>query len=128
MLPIPGLGDNAAQSGSARWSGRLLGLTPRAKTVAGAAELTVDLPSLSGALNFSRLEHWSANVAPDTPESGTVWRGSQLGYRIAVRGNTFVQTGGDAGLATGAFFGASHEGMEGVLVRENLSAGFGGKR
>ena len=48
-----------------------------------------------------------------------------LGYRIEVRGNTFVQTGGDTGTVTGAFFGPAHEGMGGVIVRDDLSAGFG---
>ena len=119
---------NTALSGNILWSGRLLGLTPHAETVAGAATLTVELPTLSGSLSLSGLEHWSTNTAPGTAGSGTTWRDGRLSYRIAVRGNTFVQTGGDAGLVTGAFFGPSHEGMGGVLVREDLSAGFGGKR
>ena len=126
--PNSNLDDNTALLGRVRWSGRLLGLTPYSETVAGAAELTVDLPTLSGSLNFSRLEHWSANAAPGTEGSGATWRDGRLSYRIAVRGNTFVQTGGDEGLVTGALLGPSHEGMGGVLVREDLSAGFGGKR
>ena len=122
------LGDNAALSGSVLWRGRLLGLTPHAETVAGAAELTVDLPTLSGSLNLTGLEQWSANAAPGTVGSGAAWRDGRLSYRVAVRGNTFVQTGGGPGLVTGAFFGPLHEGMGGVLVRDDLSAGFGGKR
>ena len=107
--PASDLGDNAALTGSVRWSGRLLGLTPRAQTVAGAAELTVDLPSLSGSMDFVHLEHWPANGTPGIAGSGAAWRDGDLSYRIAVRGNTFVHTGGDAGVVTGAFFGASHE-------------------
>ncbi|MYD93285.1 MAG: hypothetical protein F4Y02_06265 [Chloroflexi bacterium] len=126
--PDSDLGDNAALSGSVVWRGRLLGLTPQAETVAGAAEMTVDLPSLSGSLNFTGLERWSAGTSPAMPGSGGTWRDDRLNYAIAVRGNTFVQTGGDAGTVTGAFFGPSHEGMGGVLVREDLSAGFGSKR
>ena len=126
--PNSDLGDSSALSGSVRWSGRLLGLTPDAETVAGAAGLVVDLPSLSGALSFSGLEHWSAGAVPGIEGTGVPWRDGQLGYRIAVRGNTFIQAGGDTGLVTGAFFGPSHEGMGGVVVREDLSAGFGGKR
>lgn len=128
--PTPGaeLRDNAALSGRVLWTGRLLGLTPHAETVAGAAEMTVDLPTLSGSLNLTGLEHWSANMAPGTAGSGATWRDGQLSYGIAVRGNTFVQTGGDEGVVTGAFFGPTHEGMGGVLVREDLSAGFGGVR
>ena len=126
--PDTGLEDDAALSGSVLWTGRLLGLTPRAATVAGAAAMTVDLSTLAGALDFSGLEHWFANAAPGTAGSGTTWRDGRLRYRIAVRGNTFVQTGGDAGLVTGAFFGPSHQGMGGVLVRDDLSAGFGAER
>ena len=126
--PITDLGDNAALSGSVLWTGRLLGLTPHAETVAGAAEMTVDLPTLSGSLKLTGLERWSTDTAPGATGSGATWRDGRLSYGIAVRGNTFVQTGGDAGVVTGAFFGPSHEGMGGVLVRDDLSAGFGGKR
>ena len=126
--PDTDLEDNAALSGSALWTGRLLGLTPHAETVAGAVEMTVDLPSLAGSLNLTGLEYWSANTAPATAGSGATWSDGRLSYRVAVRGNTFVQTGGDEGTVTGAFFGPSHEGMGGVLVRDDLSAGFGGKR
>ena len=128
--PAPGsaLGDNPALSGEARWSGRLLGLTPLAETVAGAAELTVDLDTLSGALDFSGLERWAADAAPGAAGSGTVWGGGRLGYAIEVRGNGFARTGGDAGTVTGGFFGPAHESMGGVVVRADLSAGFGGRR
>ena len=43
-------------------------------------------------------------------------------------GNSFIQTGGDAEEVTGAFFGPAYEGMGGVLVREDMSAGSGGRR
>ena len=127
-VPPADLGDNAALSGSVLWTGRLLGLTPQAETVSGAAEMAVDLLTLSGSLNLTGLEHWPAHAAPGTLGSGATWRDGRLGYQIAVHGNTFVQTGGDAGVVTGAIFGSSHEGIGGVLVREDLSAGFGGKR
>ena len=126
--PNSSLANNTALSGDAHWSGRLLGLTPDAKTVAGAARLTVDLPTLSGSLNFSELESWPVDAPPGTTGSGTAWRDGPLRYRIGVRGNSFVQTGGDIGQVTGAFFGPSHGGMGGVLVRDDLSAGFGGIR
>ena len=40
----------------------------------------------------------------------------------------YPQNGGDVGAVTGTFFGPAHEGMGGVIVREDLSAGFGGTR
>ena len=127
--PVPSayLAGNAALSGGVRWSGRLLGLTPNAEAVGGAAGLTVRLETLDGDLDFTGLESWSPNAAPGAVGTGKRWQSGSLHYDIGVRGNTFVQTGGDAGTVTGVFFGRSHEGMGGVLERPDLSAGFGGK-
>ena len=126
--PYANLEDNTELSGNANWSGRLVGLTPQAEAVAGAADLTVELATLAGKVDFTRLESWAANAAPGAIGTGAMWHDGGLSYRIAVRGNTFVQTGGDAGTLTGAFFGQSHEGVGGVLERSDLSAGFGGDR
>ena len=62
------------------------------------------------------------------PGSGTTWGDGNLNYGIEVVGNTFVQTGGDDGTVTGAFFDLQHEAMGGVLDRQDLAAGFGGTR
>ena len=126
--PQADLEDNTELAGSLSWSGRLLGLTPGAEVVAGAADLSVELATLSGTAAFTALEHWAADAAPGAPGTGTAWNDGDLNYDIEVRGNTFVQTGGDEGTVTGAFFGPAHEGMGGVLERDDLSAGFGGKR
>ena len=126
--PRAALADNAELSGSVSWSGRLLGLTPDAEAVAGAAALSVDLATMVGAADFMELEHWAADMAPGDTGTGVMWHDGELRYTIEVRGNTFVQTGGDAGTVTGAFFGPAHEGMGGVLERDDLSAGFGGNR
>lgn len=126
--PDSDLADNAALSGSASWSGRLLGLTPEAAAVAGAADMTISLATLNGDLDFTKLESWAANVTPGAIGTGTTWGDGDLGYAISVHGNTFVQTGGDAGNVTGAFFGDSHEAMGGTLERDDLAAGFGGRR
>ena len=126
--PESNLADNMELPGNIVWSGRLLGLTPLAETVAGTADLTVELATLSGMVDFSELEHWPADAPPGETGSGATWRDGDLSYRIEVRGNGFSQTGGDAGEVTGTFFGPAHEGMGGVLVREDLSAGFAGRR
>ena len=126
--PHATLADNTALSGSVSWSGRLLGLTPDAEAVAGAADLSVDLATLTGSADFTALEQWAADAPPGALGTGTMWHDGDLGYAIEVRGNTFVQTGGDDGTVTGAFFGPAHEGMGGVLERDDLSAGFGGTR
>ena len=126
--PHAALADNAELSGSVSWSGRLLGLTPEAEAVAGAAALSVDLATMVGTADFTELEHWVADMAPGDMGTGAMWHDGDLNYTIEVRGNTFVQTGGDDGTVTGAFFGPAHEGMGGVLERDDLSAGFGGNR
>ena len=126
--PYVNLQGNAGLSGNASWSGRLVGLTPQAEAVAGTAALTVELATRAGEVDFTELESWAPHAAPGAIGTGAVWQDGDLSYSIEVRGTTFVQTGGDAGTITGAFFGPSHEGMGGVLERHDLSAGFGGKR
>ena len=76
-----------------------------------------------GTADFTGLEQWAADAAPGAAGTGATWHDGDLSYAIAVRGNTFVQTGGDDGTVTGAFFGLAHEGMGGVLERDDLSAG-----
>ena len=126
--PETNLADNQALSGSVSWSGRLLGFTSESESLVGAADLTINLSTLRGQIDFTGLEHWGVNAAPGSIGSGTMWIDGDLRYSVIVRGNTFTQTGGDAGEVTGAFFGARHEGMGGVVERSDMSAGFGGTR
>ena len=126
--PWTNLADNPLLSEMVTWSGRLLGLTPALEAVGGAADLAVELETLDGQLDFIELEHWDAHAAPGPIGSGIVWGDGDLRYLLNVSGNTFVQTGGDEGTVTGAFFGAQHEAMGGVLERTDLTAAFGGKR
>ncbi|MCY3825083.1 MAG: hypothetical protein OXG62_14590 [Nitrospinae bacterium] len=126
--PETNLADNQALSGSASWAGRLLGFTSNSESLAGAADLTINLGTLSGRIDFTGLEHWGVNATPGPVGSGRTWNNGDLRYSVVVRGNTFTQVGGDAGEVTGAFFGARHEGMGGVVERSDMSAGFGGTR
>ena len=125
--PAPPLA-NGPRTGSATWSGRLAGLTPQAQAVAGAANMTVQLGTLRGALAFTGLEHWAAHAAPGAIGTGTQWGDGDLNYRIAVNGQVFYETGGDAGKVTGTFFGAGQQRMGGTLRRTDLAAGFGAQR
>ena len=127
-LPVVGLRNNPALRGSATWTGRLLGLTPDARVVAGDADLTVRLATLTGDIDFTNLEAWAAGAPPGAIGTGGRWGDGDLVYTITVTGNNFVQTGGDDGAVTGAFFGPKHESMGGTLKRTDLSAGFGGTR
>ena len=126
--PRTDLTDNTALSGTASWSGRLLGFTPDAEPVAGAADLAIALDTLNGDLEFSELEYWSAGQAPGAAGSGATWNDGDLSYDVDVRGNTFVRNRGDEGIVTGAFLGRQHQAMGGTLQRDDLSAAFGGSR
>ena len=127
-LPLVNLQNNPELQGSATWVGRLIGLTPAAHAVAGDADLTVRLATLAGSMDFTNLEAWTAGAPPGAVGTGAQWGDGSLGYTITVLGNRFVQTGGDAGVVTGAFFGPNHESMAGTLRRTDLAAGFGGQR
>lgn len=118
--PVP-LARNSRLRGSASWDGLLTGITPRALVVHGIARVGVDLRDLSGSADFTRMEKWESR-------EWTMWGDGDLNYSIAVTGNTFMQTGGDEGYLTGAFFGPYHEGVGGTLEREDLTAAFGGHR
>ena len=126
--PYTNLVDNALLSETVSWEGRLLGMTPHAAIVGGTADLSVELETLTGDLDFTSLEMWRANVPFGTIGTGAIWGDGDLRYTVGIRGNTFVQTGGDEGTVTGAFFGVAHEGMGGVLERSDLAAAFGGER
>ena len=124
----PSPSTNLSGMGSASWAGRLLGFTSESESLAGTTNLTISLSTLRGQIDFTGLEHWGVNAAPGPIGSGRMWNDGDLRYGVIVRGNTFNQTGGDTGEVTGAFFGARHEGMGGVVERSDMSAGFGGTR
>ena len=127
-LPDMDLADNQELSGSAMWAGALLGLTLQAEAVAGDAEIGVNLGTMAGRADFTSLETWAASAAPGEAGTGAMWLDGDLGYIIAVRGNTFRETGGDDGRLTGIFTGKSHEGAAGTLERADLTAAFGASR
>ena len=122
--------NNAALSGSASWSGRLLGFTPSAEPVAGAAALNVRLASLTGRMAFTDMEKWHTGETIGATGTGTRWGDGDLHYPMKVSGNSFWRTwdSGDDGVVEGTFLGVAHEGMAGTLKRDDLTAGFGGTR
>ncbi len=126
-LPADDLSNNESLSGSAVWDGELLGLTPNAAVVAGDASIVVNLASMTGRADFTALETWGADMPPGDEGTGAIWRDGDLGYTIAVRSNTFRETGGDDGRLTGVFTGLSHEGAAGTLERSDFTAAFGAR-
>ena len=124
--PAGTLSANPALSGEVVWTGALLGLTPAGAAVADEAHIGVDLGTLIGAASFAGLESWTG--APGEPGTGATWGDGDLGYSLVIRGNTLRETGGDAGVLTGVFVGAAHEGAAGTLERDDLTAAFGVER
>ena len=118
IQPRNSLANNASLSGSATWEGLLLGWS-RGRAVSGDAEINVNLASMDGDAEFTELAHM---------DTAAQWGDGDLVYAIRVNGNTFRQTGGDAGTLTGIFTGASHEGTAGTLERSDLTAAFGAAR
>ena len=77
-LPDTDLAYNSALSGTATWTGALLGFTPAAAPVAGDAEIGVSLGTLAGTADFTSLETWAAGAAPGAAGTygATIWMGS----------------------------------------------------
>ena len=90
------LAGNAALTGAAVWRGALLGLTPDAAVVGGDARIGVDLATMGGRADFTGLETWGPNMPPGARGTGATWLDGDLGYAIAVRGNTFRETDASA--------------------------------
>ena len=126
--PDTDLAANPGLSGRATWTGTLLGLTPQVSAVAGDAEIGVNLGTMTGRADFTNMETWAARATPGAAGTGAQWLDGDLGYTIAVRGNTFRETGGDDGRLTGIFTGRQHEGTAGTLERTDLIAAFGASR
>lgn len=127
-LPAEDLANSTAISGTVTWDGGLLGFSDQQRPVAGDATLRVTLATLTGTADFTNLETWAGSPGTFAPGSGTRWGDGDLGYSIAVRGNTFHQTGGDDGVVTGIFTGPSHEGATGIVERADLTGAFGATR
>ena len=127
-LPNTDLRNSRELSGHATWTGSLVGLTPQAAAVLGDATIAVNLTTMNGQADFTNLETWAANTDPGNAGTGTQWLDGDLGYTIAVTGNSFRETSGDAGRLTGVFTGSAHEGAAGTLDRTDLTAAFGAER
>ena len=126
-LPERGLAASSTLSGTVSWAGGLAGIGTNGITVIGLADMTVDLGTMNGQLDFTQMQYWT-DPADFAPGTGTRWGGGELEYTIVVTGNVFADTGGDEGTVTGAFFGREHEAMGGTLERNDLVGAFGGSR
>ena len=113
--------------GSLKWRGTFVGLTPIAASVAGDAEIEIDVSTLQGNAAFENLETWAPGERA-IAFTGEQWNDGDLNYRIEVLGNTFRETGGDDGTLTGIFVGRNHQGAAGTLERDDITGAFGAER
>ena len=131
--PTEWIWHSSALSGTASWSGRLVGFTPFIQPVGGAADMTLDLADLDGTMDFTALEYWTAGGPPADPGTGTMWGDGDLHYTVQVSdgngdafGNYDPGPNDDEGVLDGGFFGPEHEAIAGPLQRDDLTAAFGG--
>lgn len=119
--PSGSLINNRLLHEAAIWEGALLGFTSSGQKITGNTRLDVHLADLMGELQFSNLEY----------SNNSTWGDGDLEYSVHIEENSFHNWGHeskDTGDVNGAFFGRNHEGMGGVLRRQDLTGAFGGKR
>ena len=127
--------ENPELEDNVTWLGKMIGFTPVSESVMGDASLAFDLTTFEGDLDFTEMRQWPARQAP-VIGTGRMWRDGDLHYSVqiyhndmdSVFANIDPQAGDDYGIVDGGFFGAKHEAMGGTLVRDDLTAAFGGKR
>ena len=106
-------------TGTATWTGELVGFTDAGTAVEGVAGITVDVGRMDGTAAFTDLVSDDASWGPD------------LSSDINVNGNYFIDTGSEPRIdLEGQFRGASHEAATGVFRWEdsetgNLTGAFG---
>ena len=131
-LPDTDLKDNSTLSGSATWSGSLLGFSGPSP-IAGAAELEVGLATLADAdneqdLRFRDIYFVNRFETADRSDDSDLWFSTRnIDYKVNVSGNGFVNVDGE-GHVTGAILGAGHEHMGGTVKRTDMIGAFGGSR
>ena len=109
-------------TGTATWTGELVGYTDAGTAVEGDAGITVDIAPMTGTAAFT-----------DLMASGSSW-GPNLSTPIGVTGNYFADTGSDSRMdVEGQFRGTGHQAATGVLRWEdtttgNLTGAFGAVR
>ena len=147
-VPATTLAKNPDLTGTATWSGYLLGFTKMGETVTGKAEIEINFrpDDPTGTAMFTNLEKWGIKTSPGTHDPDddsrkwTYTNGSDeddgmLEYSISiVKEGTYEgfvsdsHSDNDAGMVSGVFVGTEHEGAIGTVEHPDLSAGFGTTR
>ena len=131
-LPDTILADNELLSGTATWTGSLLGFSGPSP-IAGDAELQVFMETLATPDSEQDLRFRDiAFVNRFESDSPDRWFDTRdIDYKVTVFGNRFFNVRGEGyeqGLVTGAFLGSEHEHMGGTVKRTDMVAAFGGSR
>ena len=109
-------------TGTATWTGEMVGFTDAGTAVEGDAGITVEIADMDGTAAFTDIMAGDASWGPD------------LSTDIGVTGNYFAATGSEPRLdVQGQFRGTGHEAATGVLRWEdaatgNLTGAFGAHR
>ena len=99
-------------TGTATWTGELVGYTDAGAAVEGDAGITVDIARMDGTAAFT-----------DLVAGGSSW-GPDLSTDIGVTGNYFAATGSDSRMdVQGQFRGTGHEAATGALRWEDVASG-----
>ena len=131
-LPNMNLVDNDRLSGTATWSGSLLGFSG-SSPLAGDAELQVRLSTLTAPDNEQDLRFrdifFLNRFESDSPDRWFHTR--DIDYKVNIFGNDFHNVRGEGyeqGHITGTFLGPEHEHMGGTVKRTDMVGAFGGSR
>ena len=131
-LPDTDLQDNGELSGTATWSGSLLGYSG-ASPIAGDAELEVGLATLTDDdneqdLRFRDIYFVNRFETADRTDDSDLWFPTRnIDYKVSVAGNRFVNVGGE-GHVTAPFSGPGTSHMGGTVKRTDMIGAFGGSR
>ena len=99
-------------TGTATWTGEMVGFTDTGTAVEGDAGITVNIVDMDGMAAFTDIMAGGASWGPD------------LSTDIGVQGNYFTATGSEPRLdVRGQFRGAGHEAATGVLRWEDAATG-----
>ena len=130
--PNTTLADNRRLSGSATWSGSLLGFSGPSP-IAGRASLQVGIATLTDPTNEQDLRFRDIYYVNRFESAGSDrwFHTRNIDYKVSVNGNWFQNLRGEGreqGYVTGSFLGSGHEHMAGTLKRTDMVGAFGGSR
>lgn len=116
FMPVP---PDSTLSGTASWSGALVGVADGTTAVTGVADLAFEFDDSSGSAEFHSIYDWNGNR----------WNQTVPDYDLYVNG-TYFDSDDEDGIpdVVGAFYGVDAEVAAGTLQRPEITAAFGATR